>query len=190
MAVYTPLPPTSLRSKLDRAIVAYLISVGIGDQTNVLPHKTHRKMDALPLVIVRSTVGMPEGQDGNDRIRVRISILGSAGVDEDEPNPVVSRVNHDALIGKVRAALRQSDNGGATLDATCVLINVAGRALAVPADASPEAALVAQNNADMADFTLDQWYDAGFGDGEPLDSAYAWEEVLLFDAVACELNVD
>ena len=49
-------------------------------------------------------------------------------------------------------------------------------------DASPAAALLAANNADMVNFTCTGWYYKGQDRGEPQEEGCDWMEVLHFQA--------
>ena len=74
-----------------------------------------------------------------------------------------------------------ADDNGFDLSYTAQQITIAGNALKTNADAT-----IAANNADMGDFTCLQWMEAGEGDGDETDSEGCdWEEVLLFECVAC-----
>jgi hypothetical protein len=173
------------RSKLNRALCAYLVSVGAGSAGDTTPANSGGGK-GFPNTTVQATLSKPEVPlTGLRRISVHVSIKGSAVLGVGEPNPEVARVNFDNRIAAVYDALMQSDDGQ-TLHATAALITAAGRALAVPVDASPEAALFAANNADMAEFTCQAWYDAGEGDGEAEGEGCAWEEVLLFEALVSD----
>lgn len=179
----------NLRSKLNRAVAAYLVSAGCGSVNDILPAQSTATRP-YPNTTVKSTIGTPDPPlSGDYRVKLHISIKGSATQGVSEPNPQLSRVNFDNRVSQTFDALMESDNG-IDLEATAVLITAAGRALAVPADGSPAAILFAQNNADMADFSCLQWVDGGFGDGPANDEGCSWEEILIFDVLACASNVD
>jgi hypothetical protein len=182
-------PYHNLRSKLNRAITAYLISVGAGGPEDTGPANA-RTLSKYPRTTIRAGVGKAEPPlTGNYRVTVYISVKGSAVQDPKEPNPEAARIAFDTRLATVFDALMQSDDDQ-TLRATKSAINAAGRALAVAVDGSDEAIQFAANNADMVDFTVIGWYDAGFGDGEPNEEGTSWEEILIFEALACSSNVD
>ncbi len=182
-------PYSKLRSKLNRAIAAYLVSAGAGGVNDVTPANTVGKSD-YPNTTVRSTLSKVEvAFTGLRRISVQISIKGSAVNAVNEPNKDVSRVNFDTRVATTEDALMQTDDDQ-TLLATADNITAAGRALAVPADGSDAAALIAANNADMVDFTCQAWYEAGNGDGEASDPGCSWEEILMFEALCSPSNTD
>lgn len=164
----------NVRSKLARAIAAYLIAQGAGtaedtSAANVTDDSTY------PRTTVRPGIASPNPPlTGNYRIRVMISIKGSAVSDIGQN----ARVSFDTRVGAICDAMMNSDDSQ-TLIATAQGITAAGRALAI-----------ADDNADMSDFTCLDVYDAGFGEGEASSEGTSWEEVLLFDADCCGANVD
>ena len=175
-------PYNVLRSKLTRAVTAYLISVGAGSASDTTPERSTGE-NPYPNTTVRADASRPEIQmTGIRRIMLHISIKGSASQVPDEPNPDVARLAFDARCGVTYDALMQTDDGQ-TLNATCALITAAGRAMATAVDATPTAIQFAANNADMADFTLQALYDMGEGDGSADANGCDWEEILLFEAV-------
>lgn len=182
-------PYSKTRSKLNRAIAAYLVSVGAGGPDDVSPANS-RASKGYPNTTVRATLSKPEvALTGLRRITVHISIKGSATQNPKEPNSDVARLNFDKRVGDAEDALMQSADGQ-SLRETARLITAAGRALAVAVDGSDEAVLLAANNADMVDFTCSGWYDAGEGDGEAEGEGCSWEEILIFEALCSPSNVD
>jgi len=182
-------PYNKLRSKLDRAVAAYLVSVGAGGPNDCLPHNTVLA-NTYPNTDVHSTLSRPEvALTGLRRVMVHISIKGSAVNKPDEPNVDQGRVEFDKRVGVTMDALMESDDGQ-TLRATARAITAAGRALAVAVDGSDAAILKAANNADMVDFTCQAWYDAGEGDPETNADGCSWENILMFEALASPSNVD
>lgn len=178
-----------LRSKLDRAIAAYLVSVGAGSFNDVAPGNTNTAK-GYPNTAVRSTISRPEVQlTGLRRITVHISIKGSAVTAPLEPNQEAPRLVFDRRVSDTADAMAMSDDDQ-TFRATARAITDAGRALAVLFDDSPEAALFAANNADMADFTCQAVYDAGEGDGPADEEGCAWEEILMYEILASASNTD
>ena len=178
-----------LRSKLDRAVAAYLVSVGAGGPNDCLPHNTVLA-NTYPNTDVHSTLSRPEvALTGLRRVMVHISIKGSAVLKPGEPNKDVLRVNFDKRVADTYDAMMQSDDDQ-TLRYTCGLITTAGRALAVAVDNSEAAALNAANNADMVDFTCQAIYEAGEGDGTADAEGCDWENVLMFEVVCSPSNVD
>jgi len=179
----------AIRSKLNRAIAAYLVSVGAGGPDDI---STGNDISSrgYPNTTVKATLSKSEiPLTGLRRITVHISVKGSAVSAPDEPNPDQPRLDHDARIAATYDALMQSDDGH-TLRATADAITAAGRALATPTDGTDAAAQLAANNADMADFTCEGWYDVGEGDGEPDESGASWEEILIFEALCNASNTD
>jgi hypothetical protein len=184
---------TNLPSKLSRAIGAYLVSAGIA-QEQVYPHfcAKERTFANGPIVSPLIYPGQPEPLfTGNRRFKVGIQIKGNESNDGSTGAGETARVLFDAFVGQVGEALMKSDDQS-TFQATATLINTAGRALAVAGTPTEEEAKEdwrkAANNADMADFTVTQWVDSTFGGGEAKDCL--WEIVIIFEATACESNVD
>ena len=182
-------PFTTLRSKLNRAICAYLVSQGAGSTKDTQPSFTQSTL-AFPNTTVRATTGTPDPPfTGNYRIQVWISIKGSASESTTEPNPDLRREEFDNRIATVADAL-MTGNGYNSLSDTANAITAAGRALATVIDPNdPASVQFAANNADMVDFTLIQWIDRGFGDGQADSQDCTWEEILIFEAYCCSSNV-
>lgn len=183
-------PFNKLRSKVDRAICAYLISVGAGGPDDTVPANTRIPKTATNTT-VRSTLSMAEvPMTAIRRVKLQISIKGSALINPGEPNPDEARKAFDDRIAAVYDAMMQTTDGE-TLRSTALAITAAGRAMAVSQQpGNPASDLFAANNADMVDFTCQAVYDMGEGDGEASDEASSWEEILLFDILASPSNVD
>lgn len=176
-------------SKLERAIVAYLISVDCGDEEDIF-HSMSMGTRGFPNTTVLPVNGTPEPKfTGDYRIQVWVSIKGSASTGTDETNPLAGQVAFIQRVQQTWDALMQTDDEQ-TLRYTATAITAAGRALAVAVDASDEAIQFAANNADMADFTVIEWEDAGFGQGKADPQGHDWERVLMFSALAASANVD
>ena len=183
-----PAPYTTPRSKLNRAIAQYLISLGTcGGADDIVPANTRKPVSVYPRTIVRSVLCQPEIKiSGIWRVNVQVHILGSAVQQKGETNPDSSRAQFDARVMATADALMMSDDGQ-TLRYTARAITAAGNSMATVADPSdPASALLAQNNPDMADFTCQEWYETGNGDGEAKEANCAWEEVLLYDAIVSD----
>ena len=174
-------PFNRIRSKLNRAIVAYLIQKGCGTAADTFPENS-QAIKGYPVTTVRAGVAIPEPVlTGNRRVDILITVKGQALKDPNKPDDIsTARVAFDNRLALVGDALTQSDDGR-TLRATAVLITAAGRALAV---SDPE------GNADMADFTVMLWLDAGEGDVSPDEQGTAWQEGLKFSALCAPSNVD
>ena len=174
-------PYNSIRSKANRAICAYLVSQNCGTFADVLPANSVKDAN-YPNTVVRSTLAKPEQRfTGNSRIQIQIRIKGSAAKDPTAKNPEQARVNFETRVATTKDALMMADDNGFDLSYTAQQITIAGNALKTNADAT-----IAANNADMGDFTCLQWMEAGEGDGDETDSEGCdWEEVLLFECVAC-----
>lgn len=175
-----PLPFNRLRSKLNRAIAAYLVSAGAGTDDTVSPANS-RQSKGYPNTTVRATIAKPEVPlTGIRRIIVHVSVKGSAVQENDAVSEDVARAAFDLRLSQTADALMQSDDGR-TLRATAAAITAAGRQLAAdnPTD-----------HADLADFACQAWYDGGEGDAAPDETGTSWEEILIFEAVCSPANVD
>ena len=181
-------PFNNLRSKTGRAIAAWLIAQNAGTIADTFPDYTQAER-AYPSTTVKVVRGMPDPPlTGNYRCTVRVSIKGSAAKDANDPGDP-GRVAFDARVASVIDALLKSDDDQ-TFRAVAGGVSAAGRALAVPANQSPDALAFAQQNADMVDFTCGEWNDMGFGEGAADAEGCSWEEVVIFEAVTCAANVD
>lgn len=179
-------PFNNIRSKLARAICAYLASqpngVNCGTAADILPYNTTAEK-TFPNTTVKPAVATPDPPlTGRYSIPVHISIKGFAGqsANDRQADPETPRDAFDSRLANTFDALMGSDDGQ-TLRVTAKAITAAGRALAVSDGA---------HHADMANFTLTGWYDGGFGEGQPDEVGCDWEEILIFNAVCCGENVD
>lgn len=179
-------PYNATRSKLSRAICAYLISAGCGSVADVLPYESTTEK-TYPNTTVKATISKPDPDfTGNRRIPVHISIKGSASLLNGETDLQQPRIQFDGRVMQTMDALMQTADNQ-TLLATAALITAAGRAMAIDASNGANAAQAqfAADNADMADFTCINWFEAGEGEGEADGDGCSWEEVLMFEAIAC-----
>lgn len=169
-------PYSDLDSKLNRAIAAYLISVGglCGTAADIFPDESE-SVNKYPNTEIQTVSGTPFPKyTGNYRCRVQIIVSGSAVSG--------TKLAFSQRVGATVDALMQSDDSQ-TLRATSTLINTAGRALATGQPNDP--------NADMADFTCLDWTEAGFGHGKIQDEeGCSWRKVWMFDCTVCSSNVD
>jgi hypothetical protein len=177
-------PYSSPRSKLDRAIVAYLIAQGVGDNTNIFPANSSRDR-SLPNLTIHASGGSHEFPlSGTYRFNVRVICKYPAAIQPDAADPTNSETNRlaaDALFAAAVDALMQGESGTSTLAVTATAITTAGRDLATT---DPD------NHADMADFTCIQWLDTGFDGGVPEEESSAWAEIATFQAVVTSANTD
>lgn len=173
-------PFNNLRSKLNRAVAAYLVGAGAGTTEDVLPFTT-RVAKTFPNTTVRARMGKPEPSfTGNYAIVLHITVRGSAAQDPTEANEEAARIAFDERVALTADAMMQTDNN-ADLAYTAQAITDAGRALAI---SDPD------NHADMADFKCHVLRDDGFGDPSPDEQEAFWEEILVFEAVCSAIAVD
>jgi len=179
-------PYNATRSKLARATCACLISAGCGSIADVLPHNS-AKQKTYPNTTVRCAFSKPDSDfTGNRRITVHVSIKGSATLENGETDIDQARVQFDNRVETTADALMQTADNQ-TFNFTAAAITTAGRAMAVDASngADPVQSQFAADNSDMADFTCSWWNESGEGDGEADAEGCAWEEILIFEAIAC-----
>ena len=184
-------PFNNIRSKTNRAVCAYLIGKGIGGQDNIRPGNSPLAK-TYPNVTARVIIGKPEVPlIGVYRVNLALHIRGSAATDPAvlDQNGHFGLVQFEKLLSNVNDAMMISADGF-TLCQTAEDITTAGRLLTLPAGNTPEAIQAAQNNADMADFTMQNIYDDGFGEGDPSAVGCDWEEIILFQALVCGSNTD
>ena len=163
-------------SMLDRAIVAYLISIGNGLFTwaNCYPADS-LELKQYPNTTVEShTSEHTPMLTGIEEYHVSITIRYSTVQSVNVANPYAARVARDALVGTVMAAMMQSADG-ATLDATAALITAAGVALATSGTQTQQ-----QNNADMVNFSCQHVYFLGSQRGKPDEAGTDWVEKRNF----------
>ncbi len=170
-------PNSNVRSKLDRAIVAYLKGK-LPKGTNVYPANSSY-VKKFPCVVVRAHKGHPDVKfSGNWRFQVQIEVSFPAAVQQGQDNPDLNRISLDALFAETVDALMQSDNDE-NLQATATEITNAGRGL---------------TDSDMGEFTCLFWGETMLDGGNPKDAdgvnPDVFCEIAGFEAVACPRNVD
>lgn len=183
-------PFTFVDSKAERAIKAYLISKGAGSLLDIFT-AMEIATRTFPNTTITAVRGVPDPKfTGNYRIQFWIKHKGQATQAANEPNktlPITQFINRIETTGD---ALMQSDDGQ-TFSQTARDITAAGRALAVATNpADPDSAKQALDNADMLDFTLWDWQDEGFGQGDAEEEGCSWVRIQMFSALCCNSNVD
>lgn len=172
-------PYNNVPSKLERAIVAYLITQGAGTITDVFPSRAVAARD-FPNTTVIPVRGVPVALfTGNYTFTVHILIAGSATLPTGESNPDTAWVQFEQRVAATNDAMMMSTDGQ-TLFATAAAITAAGRALATGGTTQQQA-----NNKDMADFTCLQVVDGGYGNGDARSAGCDWLEVITFNIDAC-----
>lgn len=174
-------------SKNDRAICAYLYSAKVGaTRNNCQPANSRQKMD-LPYFTVVTTDGTPEpnaARIGNWWVNVVIAFYFSATALPTNVNPEGPRVTMDAMVATIIDSLMLSDNGGQDMKATARLITAAANALPGVAENN-----IGANNADMGDYTMQDWFPTGFQRGKPDEETAVWLEKFHFKALVCPSSV-
>jgi hypothetical protein len=184
-------------TQLERAIRAYLIAQGAGTADDIYISNDSRTRAGLDtgltdIMAVRSRV---EGQElsGNEVWQVTLENKFGASPQPGQADINLNRVQMDLRVGKQMYQMLQADDSSPnTLKHTCAAISAAGRALAVDASngADPDQAQVAEDNADMVDFTCIFLRFLGSERGHPKDHSTAWVEKRIFEITACPANVD
>lgn len=175
-----PAPYNIPGSKLDRAIVAYLISLnGAYTAANTFP-ANYFGIQTYPCIVVNARRWGPDPVNlGCSEFDVKIEFRFSA-VQKVGDKTQIARKTNDGFIGNAIDALMMG-NDGQSFAATCGLVNTAGRALAA---SDPT------YNGDMGDFTLKRWNDNGGERGEPDEEGCDWIEIFNFKAAVAPSNVD
>lgn len=181
-------PYNIVGSKNDRAICAYLYSAGLATRENCQPANSRQKM-TLPYLTVVTTDGVPEpnaARISNWWVNVTLGFYYSAAAVQQSQNPELQRVAMDMWIGSIIDSLTLSNSTprGADLKATAALITKAANALVGVAENN-----VGANNADMGDYTMQDWFPVGITRGKPDDDMTMWIEKFHFKALMCPSSV-
>jgi hypothetical protein len=179
----------AIRSKLSRAICAYLISKGCGSSDDVFPNFTTKTRPITNTTVTSKLAKVDPDQrfTGNRRIQVYITVKGSASADPEQADAETQRIQFEKRVADTHGALMQTDDYE-TLKFTAAAITTAGRSMAIDASngAGPDQVQFAADNADMVNFTCQDWFEGVEGDGPDADAeGNAWEEVFMFEAIAC-----
>ena len=192
----------NLRSKNDRAIVAYLASAlpvrndaATGKPVlYVFPALWSAELSFAngPILRVRSHSGHPQSETrmgGTYNFQVEICAEGPAVNQDGQQNPADQRLDLDSLLSLAADALSLSGDDGQTLQATADAITDAGRLLATTGTAQQLG-----NNADMVNYTLQYWYPSLLDGGNPraeggAADTTAWKEIIGYEAICCAANV-
>jgi hypothetical protein len=177
---------SSPRSKLDRAVVAWLRQKGVCNYIVPAQYSAIIDMGISPVwLVVRSHSGTPETALTNIwSFMVEVSVIGPAVPPPLTENQGQPRVNFDQVFSDMMDALMQTGNNQ-DLGATADSITQYGRLLKTSADPTQAA-----NNADMGDFTCQAWYPpVSLDGGNPRDEGGArdtttWKEFATFRAIA------
>lgn len=173
MAAITAIP--NLGSQLERAVVAYLVSVEAGTYDDTF--ESYCSMDkVLPNTVVRASGSTHEPLHGGNEVwQLSVIVRGIAVDDADTESRYAAVGALNERVGKCLAAMLQTEDNQ-TLDYTAEQITAAGRALAV---SDPD------NHADMADFTCQSIYYKGAQRGQPEEDNSIWAEMRNFEVRCC-----
>jgi hypothetical protein len=179
-----------LQSKITRAIRALLISEGAGSTEDTFVEFTSDQR-SLPNTTIDSGSATEHIMfTGNWRFTgVNVVLRDAATVQPDETNTQAARIAAQERYDLVRKALtRVGDNGEFTFLPS--ELTAAGRALAVDESSGSDAESVqrAEDNADMADFTVFWWNITNLSSPRLNTEATAFEADMQFDCIACNGN--
>lgn len=183
----------AILSKISRAFSAYLISAKCGSKDDILQFRGVSQKGLPNTVVDFATTGTAEPENmQNTRVTVAITIRSSATSGNGSDNPDAPWILHNQRIDAHYSALTQANEGDEDLELTRKLINQAARSLAVDQSngTDPDAAQFAANNADMENFTINEYHYVGVGLGREDEDGTYFEDVLMFSVLACENNVD
>lgn len=169
----------NLRSCLDRAIVAYLISAGAGTADDV--YELHRSFDKeLPNTTVKAFSGTESPTNsGSELFRVEITVKFPAAVQPGQGNPRMNQVECDKRVGLTMSAMSQTNDGESRAKVAADITD-AGRALYA---SDPI------NDWDMQNFTCESVYYLGCSAGQDEEGVF-FAEVRNFEIRACLSDVD
>lgn len=168
-------PYHNILSKLDRALVAYLIAQNAGTEADVFPAKRSQNKK-LPCTICYSEKGEETVVNtGTYTIKSSIMVKTSA-IDDAGQADGTARLTSEARVANTFDQFKKDVDSGT--DKLAEDITNAARALAAADPAK---------NGDLADFTcqsvVDRGPEAGFDEND------AWVDTLNLEIVACPGNV-
>lgn len=160
----------NLASKLDRAIVAYLIAEDVGDADTILPAKRSLDKPLPNITVAASALDVVDGDyfSGNRMATVNIAVRASHEAQQDNS----TRLTSDALYGAVVDAMMKH---GQSTDLLCDAINAAAAAAATGDDA------------DLADFSC--FGLLVLGERHGYDEDHVWNDFLRLQIHCCPSNV-
>ena len=173
-----PAPYNNLLSKLDRALMAFVVAGGAGTFADVFPAK-RSQAKGLPDTICYSEKGDEVGT-GNATRNCKSSIMVRTSGAEDGQAEQTARLASEQRVGKTFDLFKtvvagQLDTSG---EDVATQITAAARALAI---SDPT------NHADLADFTaldvIDKGVAAGFDDDD------AWVDTLHLEVICAPGNI-
>lgn len=166
-----------LASKLDRAIVAYLVAEGVSPD-QVYAGKDSLNIATLPAVIVATAQLNIDGGDafsGSRVATVNIAVKHFPEAADSAAESATARLAADALLGSVADAMNKQGQSGELL---CDAINTAAWALAV---SDPT------NHSDLASFSA--FGLVQLGESQGFDSDGIWNDVIRVQIHCCPANV-
>ena len=181
-----PDPASDLQSKICRAIKALLIAEGAGSEEDTIaaPSQAARP---IPNTTILAGDGTPFSGPGNWQHPVTIDLRDTALTQPEETNPNRTRIDANNRCTRIVNALTRSDDTH-TLYYTAQQLTAAGRAMATAVNSSAEAIQFAEDNADMAEFTVLWWEAVGSGTAQTMNGGEAgmfFQRDIQFNCVAC-----
>lgn len=163
----------NLASKLDRAIVAYLISKGAGTEADTFPAKRSQDKDVPQTVVYTKDLAPLDGDvnSGTREASVEISIT------YDVVNPDGTQTARKASDERTADVFDALNTQGQSTDLLCDAINAAAWARA---EANPD-------DADLADFSAIGIAPNGESQGFIGDKG-AWTDIIKLKIICCPSN--
>jgi hypothetical protein len=177
-----PAPYHSLASKLDRALIAYLISEEAATADNCHPGKRSLDRELPCIIVATASLDIPDGDyhSGNRNATVEIAVRSKpenhTGDADADAAAATQRAEADALFAGVVDALMNTGIHDSSL--LCDAINDAAWAKAV---ADPT------HSADLADFSCIGLLPLGESQG--FDEEGHWNDIIRLRIHCCPSNV-
>lgn len=183
-----PDPASDLQSKICRAIKALLISEGAGSEED-----TYCEFSTADRTVPNTTIESGQAMEhvkftGNWHFPgVIVSLRDPAMLQPEETNRNLAWKNATDRYNRVRIALSRIGPNGEFSFLPGELTNI-GRGLATAVDSSADAIQFAEDNADMADFTVFWWQIVGLNAPRVDATGNYFDSELRFDCIACNGN--
>lgn len=170
-------PYHNLLSKNDRAIAAYLVSIGAGTTDDVFPAKRSQSRQTPCTVIYSESADEVAPYSATYTIKTSVMIRTYAGQDYDEAD-ADKRKACDQRVAATFDGFHWNDDNNQSGDTLATAITNAARADAL---ANPD-------NADLADYTVLNIRVVSIEQGQESD-VDAWVDTINLECVACPSNV-
>jgi hypothetical protein len=175
-----PAPYHNLLSKLDRALMAYLIAKGAGTAADVFPAK-RSELKALPCTVLYSEKGTEIANNSGAYSCKTAVMVKTVAVNDIGQVAETARLASETRVAKTFDLFKQNFDAPAA--------DTSGEALATDITAAARALAISDptHHADLADFTaldvIDKGIEAGFDDND------VWVDTLNLEIPCCPGNV-